>query len=41
MPVHPELRRLAAFTLEPAGGNPAGAWIGPELPEPAGMQGVS
>ncbi len=33
----PELRRLAAFTLDPAGGNPAGVWIGAELPEAAEM----
>ena len=41
MPVHPELRRLAAFTLDPAGGNPAGVWIGSELPEPAEMQRIA
>jgi predicted PhzF superfamily epimerase YddE/YHI9 len=38
MPVDPELRRLAAFTLDPAGGNPAGVWIGRKLPELAEMQ---
>lgn len=34
----PVLRRLSAFTLDPAGGNPAGVWIGPELPPAADMQ---
>jgi PhzF family phenazine biosynthesis protein len=33
----PELLRLAAFTLHPDGGNPAGVWIGDALPEPAEM----
>lgn len=33
----PELLRLAAFTLDPAGGNPAGVWIGDALPEPTEM----
>jgi PhzF family phenazine biosynthesis protein len=33
----PELVRLAAFTLDPAGGNQAGVWIGTELPDPAEM----
>jgi len=28
----PDLLRLAAFTLDPAGGNPAGVWIGDALP---------
>lgn len=37
----PELLRLAAFTLDPAGGNPAGVWIGPTLPEPAEMQRIA
>jgi PhzF family phenazine biosynthesis protein len=32
-----DLLRLAAFTLDPAGGNPAGVWIGERLPEPAEM----
>jgi PhzF family phenazine biosynthesis protein len=41
MTVEPELRRLAAFTLDPAGGNPAGVWIGPELPQPAEMQRIA
>ena len=37
----PELLRLAAFALDPAGGNPAGVWIGPELPPPAEMQRIA
>jgi PhzF family phenazine biosynthesis protein len=37
----PELLRLAAFTLDPAGGNPAGVWIGETLPEPAEMQRIA
>jgi PhzF family phenazine biosynthesis protein len=41
MAVDPVLRRLAAFTLDPAGGNPAGVWIGPELPQPAEMQRIA
>ncbi len=36
-----ELLRLAAFTLDPAGGNPAGVWIGAELPGPAEMQRIA
>ena len=36
-----ELLRLAAFTLDPAGGNPAGVWIGASLPEPAEMQRIA
>ena len=32
-----ELLRLAAFTTDPAGGNPAGVWIGAALPEDAEM----
>lgn len=36
-----ELRRLAAFTRDPAGGNPAGVWIGDALPEPADMQRIA
>ena len=32
-----ELLRLAAFTLDPAGGNPAGVWLGETLPEPGEM----
>lgn len=37
----PKLLRLAAFTIDPAGGNPAGVWIGPALPEPAEMQRIA
>jgi PhzF family phenazine biosynthesis protein len=36
-----ELLRLAAFTLDPAGGNPAGVWTGPTLPAAAEMQRVA
>jgi PhzF family phenazine biosynthesis protein len=32
-----ELLRLAAFTLDPRGGNPAGVWIGDALPGPEVM----
>ena len=32
-----ELLRLAAFTLDPKGGNPAGVWLGQTLPEPNEM----
>ncbi len=32
------LRRMAAFTADPAGGNPAGVWIGDELPDADEMQ---
>ena len=32
------LLRLAAFTTDPAGGNPAGVWIGEELPSADDMQ---
>jgi PhzF family phenazine biosynthesis protein len=32
------LLRLAAFTTDPAGGNPAGVWIGDALPPDAEMQ---
>jgi PhzF family phenazine biosynthesis protein len=37
----PDLLRLAAFTLDPAGGNPAGVWIGPTLPTAAEMQRIA
>jgi PhzF family phenazine biosynthesis protein len=37
----PSLHRLAAFTTEPQGGNPAGVWIGSELPDPAAMQRIA
>jgi PhzF family phenazine biosynthesis protein len=33
----PELLRLAAFTLDPTGGNPAGVWLGQTLPDPIEM----
>lgn len=35
------LHRLAAFTTDPAGGNPAGVWIGAALPTPAAMQRIA
>lgn len=35
------LLRLAAFTTDPAGGNPAGVWIGDQLPTPETMQRVA
>jgi PhzF family phenazine biosynthesis protein len=35
------LERLAAFTTTPAGGNPAGVWIGDALPDPAEMQRIA
>ncbi|MDO8484482.1 MAG: PhzF family phenazine biosynthesis isomerase, partial [Candidatus Limnocylindrales bacterium] len=37
----PELLHVASFTLDPAGGNPAGVWIGPAPPEPAEMQRIA
>lgn len=37
----PTLHRLAAFTTTPAGGNPAGVWIGDALPLPAEMQRIA
>ncbi len=33
-----ELHRLAAFTDDPRGGNPAGVWLGDALPSPDEMQ---
>ena len=36
-----ELLRLAAFTTDPKGGNPAGVWIGDELPPEADMQRIA
>ena len=33
-----DLLRLAAFTTEPSGGNPAGVWIGDALPPAEEMQ---
>ncbi len=35
------LLRLAAFTTDPAGGNPAGVWIGSALPSAADMQRIA
>jgi PhzF family phenazine biosynthesis protein len=35
------LSRLAAFTTDPSGGNPAGVWIGPTLPDDAVMQSIA
>jgi len=35
------LSRLAAFTADPSGGNPAGVWIGPVLPDDGVMQAIA
>ncbi len=35
------LHRYAAFTTDPAGGNPAGVWIGDALPDVATMQRIA
>ena len=35
------LLRLAAFTTDPAGGNPAGVWIGDALPDDGTMQRIA
>lgn len=35
------LHRLAAFTTDPTGGNPAGVWIGDTLPDVATMQRIA
>ena len=35
------LQKLAAFTSNPQGGNPAGVWIGETLPEPSEMQRIA
>ena len=35
------LLRLAAFTTDPAGGNPAGVWIGATLPPDEEMQRIA
>lgn len=35
------LWRLAAFTKDPAGGNPAGVWLGEDLPSEAAMQEIA
>lgn len=37
----PVLRRLAAFTTDPGGGNPAGVWIGQALPDPEDMLAIA
>jgi PhzF family phenazine biosynthesis protein len=37
----PDLLRLTAFTTDPAGGNPAGVWIGDALPGAAEMQRIA
>ena len=37
----PTLSKLAAFSRSPAGGNPAGVWIGDELPDAATMQRIA
>jgi PhzF family phenazine biosynthesis protein len=35
------IHRLSAFTTTPEGGNPAGIWIGPELPDPNEMLAIA
>lgn len=40
-PAPPILRRLSAFTDHPAGGNPAGVWIGFTLPSPSEMLAIA
>jgi PhzF family phenazine biosynthesis protein len=35
------LHRVAAFTTDPAGGNPAGVWVGDALPDDATMQRIA
>lgn len=35
------LRRISAFTTRPDGGNPAGVWVGDELPDTAQMQSIA
>ena len=35
------LHRLTAFTVDPAGGNPAGVWVGDELPSKEEMQRIA
>ncbi len=37
----PTLLRLAAFTTDPSGGNPAGVWIGPAFPPDKEMQRIA
>jgi PhzF family phenazine biosynthesis protein len=41
VPDPPQLHRLAAFTEQPSGGNPAGVWVDERLPEPAEMQSIA
>lgn len=36
-----QLFRYSAFTETPAGGNPAGVWLGDTLPDPAEMQAIA
>jgi PhzF family phenazine biosynthesis protein len=36
-----QLFRYSAFSNNPAGGNPAGVWIGPQLPTPEEMQKIA
>lgn len=36
-----QLFRLAAFSTEPSGGNPAGVWLGETLPDAATMQSIA
>ncbi len=38
---HGRLRRLAAFSSDPGGGNPAGVWIGETLPDDDEMQRIA
>lgn len=40
-PADPRLSRIAAFTTEPGGGNPAGVWIDEALPSPETMQAIA
>jgi PhzF family phenazine biosynthesis protein len=40
-PLQGTLLRLAAFTTDPSGGNPAGVWIGPAIPADAEMQRIA
>lgn len=41
MPDEHTLLRLSAFAETPGGGNPAGVWIGPQLPDPSEMQRIA
>ncbi len=41
MPVGGKFHRLAAFSLRPGGGNPAGIWVGDALPTAAEMQRIA